>query len=150
MAFKDFVQKVKDKTQEMKTEAMKFKNKDFMHAVAASCAMVARADGSIDDKEKQEMAKFIEAYDALKVFKTIDVIRAFNDFVEQYEFSESIGEAKSMEAVGKFRGKEQQARLLVRICIAIGASDGDFDDKEQDVVRKICNELQVSPAEFDL
>jgi len=148
--FKDFLQKIKDKSQEMKTEAMKFKNKDFMNAVAASCAMVARADGSIDDKEKLEMAKFIESYDALKVFKTIDVIRAFNDFVEQYQFSDAIGEAKAMEAVGKFRGKEQQARLIVRICIAIGASDGDFDDGEKQVVRKVCHELQLNAAEFEL
>jgi tellurite resistance protein TerB len=148
--FRDFVESLKQKTGEIKNDLLKFKNKDFMNGVAASCALVARADGNINDNEKQEMVKFIESYDALSVFKTVDVIRAFNEFLEQFEFSASIGEAKAMEAIGKFRGKEQQGRLIVRICIAIGTSDGDFDDDEKKVVRKICNELQVSPADFEL
>lgn len=148
--FKNFLESLKEKSKEIKSDLLKYKNKDFMHAVAAGCAIVARADGSVDDKEKQEMAKFIEAYDALSVFKINDIIQAFNDYLEQYSFSEAIGEAKTLEAIGKFRGKEQPARLLVRICIAIGASDGDFDDAEKKVVRNICNELGLSPAEFEL
>lgn len=148
--FKNFLSSLKEKSQEIKSDLLKYKNKDFMHAVAAGCAIVARADGSVDDKEKQEMAKFIEAYDALSVFKINDIIQAFNDYLEQYSFSEAVGEAKTLEAIGKFRNKEQPARLLVRICIAIGASDDDFDDAEKKMVRKICNELGLDPAEFEL
>jgi tellurite resistance protein TerB len=54
-----------------------------------------------------------------------------------------------MQAVGKFRGKPQ-AQLVIRVCCAIGAADGDFDEKEKVVVRRMCSELGLSPADFDL
>ena len=42
------------------------------------------------------------------------------------------------------------SRLLVRVCIAIGASDGNFDQSERAVCHTICNELGLNPADFEL
>ena len=39
---------------------------------------------------------------------------------------------------------------MVRVCCAIGAADGNFDDDEKAVVRKICAELNLNPKDFDL
>ncbi len=150
MSFDSFLSQLKTKASELKTEALKFKNKDFLNAAMAGSALIAMADGSISSEEKQKMIKFIESNDTLSIFTTSDVIKAFQDFVGQLEFDKDIGEAKAYQALGKMKSNAQAARLLVRMIIAIASSDGNFDDMEKKVVVKIAKELGIDPAEFEL
>lgn len=150
MSFNDFLSQLKTKANELKTEALKFKNKEFLNAAMAGSALVTMADGSVSSEEKQKMIKFIESHDALSIFTTSDVIKAFQDFVGQLEFDKDIGEAKAYEALGKMKSNAQASRLLIRMIIGIASSDGNFDDSEKKVAVKIANELGIDPAEFEL
>lgn len=131
-------------------EVSKFKNKEFMEAVVSGCALVAAADGSVDAAEKQKMAGFIERSEELKNFDIRQVIEVFNKSVGDFEFDQAIGKANALKMIGKIRGKDDQARVLVRVVCAIGAADGDFDDDEKAIVREIIQELSLNPSEFDL
>ncbi len=150
MSFDNFLSQLKSKANELKTEALKFKNKDFLNAAMAGSALVTMADGSVSSEEKQKMIKFIESHDALSIFTTSDVIKAFQDFVGQLEFDKDIGEAKAYEALGKMKPNAQASRLLVRMIIGIASSDGNFDDAEKKVAIRIAKELGIDPAEFEL
>lgn len=150
MNFSDFLNDLKTKVNELKTEALKFKNKEFLEAAMAGSALIAMADGTISSEEKQKMIKFIENHDALSIFTTSDVIKAFQDFVGQIEFDKDIGEAKAFLAIGKMKSNNEAGRLLVRMIIAIASSDGNFDAQEQVVAAKITKELSLNPAEFGL
>jgi tellurite resistance protein TerB len=150
VSFESFLSQLKTKASELKSEALKFRNKDFLNAAMAGSALIAMADGSITGEEKQKMIKFIESNDALSVFTTSDVIKAFQDFVGQLEFDKDIGEAKAFQALGKLKSNNEAARLLMRMIIAIASSDGNFDLSEKKVAARIANELGVSPAEFEL
>ena len=150
MNFSDFLNDLKTKANELKTEALKFKNKEFLEAAMAGSALIAMADGTISSEEKQKMIKFIENHDALSIFTTSDVIKAFQDFVSQIEFDKDIGEAKAFLAIGKMKTNHEAGRLLVRMIIAIASSDGNFDSHEQAVAAKIAKELALNPAEFGL
>lgn len=150
MSFDNFLSQLKSKAGELKTEALKFKNKEFLNAAMAGSALVAMADGSVSSEEKQKMVKFIESHDALSIFTTSDVIKAFQDFVGQLEFDKDIGEAKAYEALGKMKSNAQASRLLVRMIIGIASSDGNFDAAEKNVATKIAKELGIDPAEFEL
>lgn len=150
MSFESFLSQLKTKASELKTEALKFKNKDFLNAAMAGSALIAMADGNISSEEKQKMIKFIESNDALSVFTTSEVIKAFQDFVGQLEFDKDIGEAKAYEALGKMKSNEAASRLLVRMIIAIASADGNFDDQEKKIAVKIITELRLAAAEFEL
>ncbi len=150
MSFDNFLSQLKTKANELKTEALKFKNKDFLNAAMAGSALVAMADGSISSEEKQKMIKFIESNDALSIFTTSDVIKAFQDFVGQLEFDKDIGEAKAYQAIGKMKSNNEASRLLIRMIISIASSDGLFDNDEKKVAVKIAKELALDPAEFEL
>ncbi len=145
---------LKDKGNEARTrltsEVSKFRNRTFMEATIASCALVAAADGNISSEEKQKMAGFIRNSEELKHFDTAEVITFFEKVVANFEFDAEIGKAEALKLVGRLKGKDEQARIMVRVACAIGASDGNFDEKEQNVVRKICVELGLAPTEFDL
>ena len=147
MSFDSFLSKLKTKASELKTEALKYKNKDFLNAARAGSALIAMADGSVSAEEKQKMVKFIESNDALSVFTTTDVIKAFQDFVSQLEFDKDIGEAKAYQALGKMKSNVEASRLLVRMIIAVASSDGNFDANEQRVASKIAPRMVARLAE---
>jgi tellurite resistance protein TerB len=128
----------------------RFKNKSFMEATVAGCAMVAFADGQIKPEEKTKMAGFIERNDALNVFDMSQVITAFERYIKGFEFDITIGKGEALKSIGKIKKNSEEARLLVRVCCAIGTADGDFDEDEKRIVREICQELSLSPSEFGL
>lgn len=134
----------------LSAEVSKFKNRSFMEAVVAGCALVAAADGNITADEKQKMAGFIQRAEELKHFKMSEVIEVFNKTAGDFEFDHSIGKASALQVISKVKGKEDQAKLLIRVVCAIGAADGDFDQDERAVVSEICKELGLAPADFDL
>lgn len=134
----------------LKDEVTKIKNQSFLEGVVAGCTIVAYADGVVRPEEKQKMMGFLRTNDVLSVFDTSKVIQLFEKCASKYEFDRQIGEMDCLAIVGKLGSKPQEARLLVRVCCAIGASDGNFDDTEKAAVRKICQELNLNPADFDL
>ena len=134
----------------LKTEVTKVRNKSFLEAVVAGCALVAYADGVVKPEEKQKMMGFLQTSDVLSVFDVTEVIKAFEKAAKSFEFDAAIGEANALQTVGKLKGKDAEARLMVRVCCAVGAADGDFDDDEKAAVRKICGELGLNPKDFDL
>ncbi len=150
MSFTNWLKKnVTEARETLNTEITKFKSKDFLEAVVAGCALVAYADGSVSSEEKQKMMGFLRTSDQLKVFDSGDVIKIFQKYVEKFEFDAAIGTGEVMQAVCKFRDKPQ-AQLVVRVCCAIGAADGNFDQKEQEIVRRMCSELGLNPSDFSL
>lgn len=150
MALEWLKQRTSEVLATMKTEVAKFKNKTFLDAVVAGCTIVAHADGVAKPEEKQKMMGFLRSNDSLSVFDTSEVIELFEKHSKSFEFDFTIGEANALQTVAKLKGKDAEARLMVRVCCAVGASDGNFDDHEKAAVRKICNELGLNPKDFDL
>lgn len=131
-------------------EIGKYKNKSFMEAVVSACALVAAADGNVSSEEKQKMMGYMQSSDELKVFKTLDVMNAFNDAVAKFEFDAEIGKAEALKTISKLKSDEGASKLLVRVCCAIGAADGEFDAQEKAMVALIATDLGLNAAEFDL
>ncbi len=52
-------QRSQDMNAQLKTQASKFKNKDFANASMAMCALLAAADGKIDPDERRKVAALI-------------------------------------------------------------------------------------------
>jgi tellurite resistance protein TerB len=150
MSFDYFIKAVTSKVSELKTEALKFKNKDFLNATMAGSALIAMADGVITPDEKQKMIKFIENHDALSIFSTTDVVNAFQTYVNQLQFDKDIGEAKAFDALKKMASNVPAARLIIRMVISIAGSDGNFDEHEKKMALRIAKELSLDASEFNL
>ncbi|MGB4946036.1 MAG: tellurite resistance TerB family protein [Candidatus Competibacter denitrificans] len=150
MALEWLKQRYSEVTANLKTEVSKFKNKSFLEAVVAGCALVAHADGVVKPEEKQKMMGFLRNSEVLSVFDVQEVIAIFDKYSKQFEFDHQIGQASALQVVSKLKGKDAEARLMVRVCCAIGAADGNFDPDEKAVASKICAELGLNPKDFDL
>jgi len=123
----------------------------LLDVILAGSALVAYADGTVSAEEKQKLIGYLRTSDQLKVFDVNGIIKSFQRCVEKFEFDATIGTGEAMQAITKFKGKPQ-AQLIVRVCCAIGAADGDgdFDERERAVVRRMCSELALNPADFSL
>ncbi len=150
MALEWLKQRYSEVSASMKNEVTKIRNKGFLEAVVAGCVLVAHADGVVRPEEKQKMMGFLRNSEMLSVFSTEEVITIFDKYSRQFEFDYQIGQASALQAVVKVKNNDAEAKLMVRVCCAIGAADGSFDDQEKAIVRKICAELGLNPKDFDL
>ncbi|EPJ46531.1 MAG: tellurite resistance protein [Osedax symbiont Rs1] len=150
MSFASFISSVKQKSNELKDEVLKFKNKKFLNAATAGTALIALADGDVSSEEKKKMLKIIESNDALSVFKTADVIGSFNEFLSNFEFDQDVGESKAFEALNLLKGDDVACRTVMRLILSIAAADGVFDDNERAIAVKVACELGLNAADFEL
>ena len=135
---------------ELTSQVSRFRNRKFMEGVTAVCALVSMASDGAGSEEKQKMIGYIKNSDELKVFDTAEVIAFFNKIVANYDFDKEVGKGEAMKYVVRLRDERDAAQLMIRVGIAIGGSDGDFDDKEKACVREICQAVGLSPSDFGL
>jgi len=150
MNFASIKNLLNEQKEKIKDGVSRYKNKEFMDAVVAGCALVSAADGTIDTTEKQKMAGYIQRSEELKVFNMSDVIKRFTEIVESFEFDFVIGKGEALKIINKIKKNVEASKLLIRVCISIGSADGNFDEKETAIVKEICNELNLNPSEFGL
>jgi tellurite resistance protein TerB len=149
------VAKARESFSSLKNDAMKFKNDNFLNAAMAASAMITVADGNISREEKQKAIAFVRSHEALSIFDAADVAKRFKNYLDALDADNpdtdvDIAEITAMSDIGKVRNSPDQARMVVRLAIAIGGADGDFDQQEQAQAIKIAKELGLDPAEFDL
>lgn len=148
--FKNFLQQAGQKLSELKDEAVKFKSKSFHEAALAGSALIAMADGEVTKDEKMKMNAFVSQHELLSMYDTSETLKLFKKYVELLELDMDIGSAQAYEALAKMKGKDKEARLILRIVIAIAGADGTFDEDEKYVAKKIAIEMGLSPEEFEL
>ncbi|MFI8930993.1 tellurite resistance TerB family protein [Streptomyces sp. NPDC053474] len=126
------------------------KSGSFRDASMAMCALVAAADGTVDQAERQRVAQLIASNDVLQNFPADDLRHRFEEYVNKLTTDFDFGKVSVLQEVAKAKKKPAEARAVVQIGIVIGGADGDFDKDEQAVVREACYALDLPPHEFDL
>ena len=149
-----FLDNLKSKSQQMSqqlnTKKGQLKSKEFAQGSMAMCALVAAADGSIDVVEQQKTTELITSNEVLSIFDPRDLREIFDKYADKLRADYQLGKVEAIQAIGKLRGKPDQARAAIQIGIIIGGADGNFDENEQAAVREACNAVGIAPGEFDL
>jgi tellurite resistance protein TerB len=111
------------------TEVAKFKNRTFMEAIANGCALMSAADGEIKSEEDEDdrLHQQLRGVEGVQPDRRDQGVQRR---LRKFEFDFQIGQAEALKAISKVKGKDGEARLLVRVVCAIGASDGDFDTRK--------------------
>ena len=151
MAFWDQLKsRTSDMQDQLRTRSSQFRNKDFAGAAMAMCALIAAADGTIDSSERSKVAALITSNDVLSIFPASELRERFDHYCDKLTADFDFGKVEAVQALGKVRKKEDQARAVIQIGIIIGGADGTFDDAERAAVRQACQALGIPPGDFDL
>ena len=136
--------------EELVKQVGRYKNKKFMQGTVAVCARIAVSSDGVSAEEKQKMMGFLRSSEEMKVFDTNEVIDFFNKLVCSFDFDMEIGKGETMIYILALKDQPEAAQLAVRVGIAVGKSDGNFDPDEQAAAREIIAALGFSAEEFGL
>jgi tellurite resistance protein TerB len=131
-------------------QAQSNENKDILEAYCAAAALMATADGTVDDKEKEASVKIISGSKSLKGLFSSDVVeRTFSEYCKKAQTGsgkqELVGELQDLARMDQ--GVRDAVYLVAKdICEADG-SVGEQEQKRLNVVGKL---LGVDPSRFAL
>ena len=121
-----------------------------LNALVAACAMVAHADGWVTTDERRKLVERIGSLDAAHAFGPQDVLLAFETRIAHFEQDLDGAETDAEAAIVRMRSRPAAARLLAKAACEVAAADGGFDGEERNAVLRICELLELNPADFDL
>ncbi len=128
----------------------RYRNRPFLKAAMAACALVAVADGKVSFSQRVRVDQILETLDKLKAYDPHEGVDLFNDFVDQILASPKAGHAKALEAVKSVVENKKTARMLVRLCLAVSEKNGEISLVEQVEIVSLCNLLGIDPKEVNL
>jgi tellurite resistance protein TerB len=132
----------------VKEAAARYTNLEFRDGVLAICAMVAAADGIIQQEEKDKVKKLIMGNEALSHFTPSKLGAQFEEYVTKAMDEFSVLDLEKV--VGKLRGTGDQADMAVKIGLIIANADGVFEPSEKTRMIVIIKKLGLQPADYGL
>jgi len=125
-------------------------DQSLMEGVVAGCAIVAYADGWVTEEERKRMMGLIRGFDPIASFGMEDVTHYFDELTDRFADDHDGGERETLAVVARLKGEKRYPAMLVETCCAIAAADGGFDAEERQAAVRICEVLEIDPADFGL
>ncbi len=131
-------------------ELEKFRNRPFLEATMAASALVAAADGEVNITELNMIDQALETIHELHIYDPHDAVDIYRDYTDALYKNPAATRDKALKAVSKIADDKQAARLLIKVCVAIGKSDEDFSAEEKAVITELCTALALDRDELGL
>jgi len=128
------------------TELERYRNRPFLKATMAACALAASASGEISFAERIRIDQILMTLDALKVFDPHDGVDLFNEYAQRILDAPRVGREHALTAVRTVATDPAKAALLVRICLAVAEARGEKGLIEQIEIVILCSLLKVDPG----
>lgn len=131
------------------------RNRPFLKATMAACALVATADGKVSLGERVRVDQILETLEALKIFDPHEAVDLFNDFSDAILATPQAGHDKALAALADAASDDETKTLIIRICCAIseiGHGPGDEEEIAADQIEivSLCSRLGIDPRTCDL
>ena len=126
------------------------RNRPFLEATMAACALVAVADGEISFGERIRIDQILNALDRLKVFDPHEAVNLFNQFSSDIFSAPKAGRERAIAALKLVSEHPESAALLMRIFMAICEIGETKSLVKQIEVVMLCGLLDIKPDDFGL
>lgn len=125
-------------------------NKDYLEAVCAAAALVANADGEIEDAERSKVGRILQAHPVLGKMYQPNVIEQTVDtmFKRAKDASGRQSLARELDDI-KGRDGGQMAEDVYLVALDVAHADGEVEPEEEAVLKKIASRLGVDTSKFD-
>lgn len=126
-------------------ELQRHRQRPFLEAVAAACALVATADGEVSFSERARLDAVVESLSELRLFDPHEVVDAFDEHVAVLAEDADAGHNRMLKTITSGTGDDGAADLLLRISVAMSLADGRDSADEHKVIDQICAALGLAP-----
>jgi len=118
---------------------LELREDEILDAVVSAAAVVARADGWVQEVERNQMLDFVDREGLLSIFAREDAVAHFERCVR--EVREPGGSLAVIARLGRHRAS-RAASLVVKIGEEVAAADCRLDPREQQVLRLIASAVE--------
>lgn len=118
----------------------RYNGKEFMEAIAAGCALIAAADGEVEEKEKKKFGRYLDVSPVLKHFDKRKIHSKFNEFCDGLEFSD----VEAWKEVHQTPADQRQT--VFNVMVAVAGSDGEIEPAEEKILRKLANDWGIDTS----
>ncbi len=125
-------------------------NKDYLEAVCAAAALVANADGEIEDSERSKVERVLSSHPVLSKMYQQNIIAqtAETMFKRAKDASGRQALARELDDI-KGRDDGKMAEDVYLIALDVANADGELEPQEDAVLKKIAARLGVDPTRFE-
>lgn len=125
-------------------------NKDFLEAVCAVAALVASADGELEDSEKSKVIKLITNHSKLGKMYDRNTIEATVDtmFGKAKDSSGRNALAREIKEVKDKPDSKQMCEDIYLTGVDVANADGEMEEGEVKMLEKIADLLGVKASDF--
>jgi len=126
-------------------------NTDALEAVCAACALVAAADGDIDESEVEAAIKAVVSNATLAAAFDAGKIETVASRMLDRAAAGRAGRAGLMGEIRDIKDKDKDMRELVLFAsMDVADADGDVDEAEKKMLERIAAELGLKFGDYDL
>lgn len=133
----------------LKQELARHRQRPFLEAAMAACALIASADDQVSFSERARMDAVLESLAELRIFDPHEAVDLFDKCVDALRSDREAGQTAAFAAIRRGAAAPGAARLLVRICVAMSLADGAFVAHERAMLGLICSAVNLSPEAID-
>jgi tellurite resistance protein len=126
------------------------RQRDFVEATMAGCALVALADKEQRLAELLTRDRVLTRVDEMRTFDHQRALEFYDHYAQAIQADPAAGRSRVLDKIAPLRSDRQSAELLVRICIAIGRADQTFSAQERSVVEAVCRALDIHPGDLNV
>ena len=138
-----------DLRSKLKDELDRYRNRDFLKAMMAVCALTALADGDFNISEKYEVQRIIDTTDILRAFDPKKVVGVFDDYIHAIRNEEQERVRKVLNnKIARFAMDYKGSRTLLRAAYLVMAADGEIAEQELAEFNRIALLLEHHPDTF--
>jgi tellurite resistance protein TerB len=117
--------------------------KDFLEAVCAASALIAVADGEIEDSEVEGLVKTIAANAILtQAFNRREIEQCAEEMLKRAQGGR-MGRSGLHREIEDIAADPDKAEVVLLAALDVAESDGQIEPEEQTVLEKIASDLKV-------
>lgn len=126
-------------------------NKDFLEAVCAASALVAAADGSIDDEEIEAALNSIKSHPKLSgAFDTREIETCADAMLKRVESGGRVGKMSLYKEIKDIKADSEMKEMVYLVALDVADADGSIDKDERKVLNKIAADLSLNARDYDI
>ena len=126
----------------------KHRDREFLKAAMAACALTAYADGTVSYTERHKVEDILDGLRWLLVEDANKAMETFESFVTALEDNTPVAEKVLLGKLGRMAADPEAADLVVHIALEVIHADDHFNRAERLQLEEICRVLSLNAEDY--
>jgi len=142
-----FLKKMNKAGAAISEKAVKAENKDLMEAMVGAAALIAYADGELEDSEISAIDGLLKNSKALAAFGT-EPAQEFDRLCTVLAAGYRMGRLEVMKEIEDCKGNKDESEMVMIMAIEVAYADGECEPEETVELEKIAGKLGLRLADY--